>query len=170
MSPRLLVFLCLLCLQQSSLAQQSGTAERIVPETCPATKPADHPFVPLVPPRPYQTQAAGSLRFWFGTDGFWTLLPANSTWSLGEKTFWFSQDWRRYHWVPQQEASKVTVTARRLDGAAPPPEVFRANGSYREQDWKAFLVGGINFPTIGCWEITGRYDDHELTFVVWVTN
>ncbi|HXM21428.1 MAG TPA: hypothetical protein VN948_09210 [Terriglobales bacterium] len=130
------------------------------------TKPADHPFVP---PRPYQAQAADSPVFWFGTDSFWTLLPSNATWSQGEKTFWFSQDWQRYHWVPEREA-KLTVTARRLDDAAPPPEVLRANSSYREQDWKAFLVGGINFPTVGCWEITGRHDDHELTFVVWVTN
>ena len=27
----------------------------------------------------------------------------------------------------------------------------------------------INFPTAGCWQITGRYNDHELTFVVWVS-
>jgi hypothetical protein len=162
--PRLLVLLSML---QTSLAQPSGTAKRAVPETCPVTKPADHPFVP---PWPYRAQAAGSLAFWFGTDRFWTLLPTDATWSQGEKTFWFSQDWRRYRWVPGKQASKVTVTARRLDGAAPPPQVFRATNSYREQDWKAFHVGGINFPTIGCWEITGRYDEDELTYVVWVTN
>jgi hypothetical protein len=27
---------------------------------------------------------------------------------------------------------------------------------------------GINFPTTGCWEITGRYESDEVTFVVWV--
>jgi hypothetical protein len=27
---------------------------------------------------------------------------------------------------------------------------------------------GINFPTIGCWQITAHYEDDELTFVVWV--
>jgi hypothetical protein len=27
---------------------------------------------------------------------------------------------------------------------------------------------GINFPTVGCWEITGRYESDELTFIVWV--
>jgi hypothetical protein len=32
----------------------------------------------------------------------------------------------------------------------------------------AALVVGINFPTLGCWEITGRYRDDTLTFVVWV--
>jgi hypothetical protein len=62
----------------------------------------------------------------------------------------------------------LKVTAKRLDGPAPPAEIVKANSSYREQDWKAFLVGGINFPTPGCWEVSGRYESDELTFVVWV--
>jgi len=62
----------------------------------------------------------------------------------------------------------LTVAARRLDGQAPPAEVLNANSSYREEDWKAFLVGGINFPTTGCWEVSARYENDELTFVVWV--
>ena len=62
----------------------------------------------------------------------------------------------------RNQASTLTVTARRLDGPTPPPEIFRATGSCRGQDWKAFFVGGINFPTIGCWEITAHHDDHKL--------
>jgi hypothetical protein len=27
---------------------------------------------------------------------------------------------------------------------------------------------GVDFPTLGCWEITGRYAEAELSFVVWV--
>ena len=30
------------------------------------------------------------------------------------------------------------------------------------------MVIGINLPTLGCWEITGRYESDELTFVVWI--
>jgi hypothetical protein len=30
------------------------------------------------------------------------------------------------------------------------------------------MLTGINFPTLGCWEITGRYKDEALTFVVFV--
>jgi hypothetical protein len=30
------------------------------------------------------------------------------------------------------------------------------------------MVVGINFPTLGCWEITGQYQDAQVTFVVWV--
>jgi hypothetical protein len=169
MSPRLLVFLYLLALSHASLAQQSGPTKPRVPETCAVTEPLDRPFVP---PWPYRAQAASSSVFLFGTDRFWTVLPANAIWSQGEKTFWFRQEWGRYkgrdEWIPQKDVSKLTVTARRLDGPAPPPEVFKATSSYREQDWKVFLVGGINFPTPGCWKISGRYEDDELTFVVWV--
>jgi hypothetical protein len=28
---------------------------------------------------------------------------------------------------------------------------------------------GINVATAGCWEITGRYENDELTFVIWVS-
>jgi len=30
------------------------------------------------------------------------------------------------------------------------------------------MLGGIGFPTPGCWEITGRYEDAEVKYVVWV--
>jgi hypothetical protein len=30
------------------------------------------------------------------------------------------------------------------------------------------LVGGIDFPTTGCWQISAHYENEELTFVVWV--
>jgi len=30
------------------------------------------------------------------------------------------------------------------------------------------MLVGVDIPTIGCWEITGRYAGHTLSFVVWV--
>jgi hypothetical protein len=169
MFPRLLASLCLLSLMQVSLSQQSETTRSEAPETCRVTKPLDHPFVP---PKRYRARALGSGVSWFGTYTFWTLLPTDGVWSQGEKTFWFRQEWGRYNgrdkWIPSEDASKLVVTAQRLDGPAPPPEVHKANSSYREQDWKAFLVGGINFPTPGCWQVSGRYEGAQLTFVVWV--
>jgi len=48
---RLLAFLCVVVLQQASLAQTSGTRESDdAPSTCPVTKPSDKR---LVPPYPY---------------------------------------------------------------------------------------------------------------------
>ena len=165
---RCLLALCLLYLSQASPVAESGTTDRRVPETCPITKPSDHLFVP---PSPYRAWLSSSRVFWYGTDRFWSFLPTDGIWPLGEKTFWFRQEWVRYDgpdkWIPQKDASQLRVTARRLDGPAPSAEILKANSSYTD-DWKGFLVGGINFPTPGCWEISGKYEDDELTYVEWV--
>ena len=161
---RLLPLLFLLPLSSPALSQ--NVKPQPVPETCAVTNPLEHSFVP---PRPFLASRGVN---WFGTDRLWTFLPSDGIWGLGEKTFWFREEWGRYkrinQSIPAIDTAKFTVTARRLDGPAPPPEVGRASSSYREEDWKAFLVGGINFPTTGCWEVSARYENDELTFVVWI--
>ena len=166
MLPRLLTLL--LFLSPPIYSAKSGTPKHQVPETCAVTKPLDHPFVP---PPPYRAQPPNSSVFWYGTDRFWTQLPINAIWSQGEKTSWFRQEWTRYknyldadQWIPEKDAAKLKVTARRLDGPAPFPEVLKANSS--RAGGGALLIGEINFPTPGCWEISGRYESDELTFVV----
>ncbi len=164
MFSRLLTFLCLLIFLPASLAQQSEpTAPEAVPDSCPVTKQGDKPFVA---PFPYPAQAPkGS--FWFGTDNLWTLL-GNPRWPMGQKLFWWRQDWLGYNSdIPEREASRLKVTARRLDIPASPAKIWPGLGGYRE-DWKSFLVGGIDFPTTGCWQISAHYENEELTFVVWV--
>jgi hypothetical protein len=54
------------------------------------TNPLEHPFVP---PRPYSAAMGVN---WFDTDGLWTFLPSDGIWGLGEKTFWFREEWGRY--------------------------------------------------------------------------
>jgi hypothetical protein len=161
---RMLPLLLLLSLSSPALSQDRKT--QAVPKTCAVTNPFEHSFVP---PRPY---LANRSVHWFGTDGLWTFLPADGIWGQGNKTFWFRQEWGRYKGseqrIPVIDTTKFAVTARRLDGPAPPAEVAQATSSYREQDWKGFLVGGINFPTPGCWEVSARYENDELMFVVWV--
>jgi len=61
---------------------------------------------------------------------------------------------------------KLAITARRLDAPTPPPEI--SAGPTFNRDGKAFMLGGISFPSPGCWEITGRYEDAVVQFVVWV--
>jgi hypothetical protein len=155
--PRLLLLLCLLPLSSPVLSQDGKTQP--VPETCAVTNPLEHPFVP---PKPYQTSRGSN---WFGTDKLWTYLPSDGIWGQGEKTLWFREEWSHYNrWIPDESALKLTITARRLDGSTPPPEI--SAGPTFTRDWKAFMLGGINFPAPGCWEITGRYEDAEVQFVV----
>ena len=139
-----------------------------VPDSCPVTKPPIHPFVP---PSPY-SPAKPMNGFWFGKPTLWTLLPSGGTLreanssidsTFREKLFWWRQglDWRAEH------KPKLRVSGKRLDSPAPSLLADQANYGWQRKE-QPFMVVGINFPTLGCWEITGHYPDEELTFVVWV--
>jgi hypothetical protein len=159
-----LVFLPVLCLGQESLKTSA------VRETCPVTKPAMQPFVP---PPPYPAKLSRG-QFWFGTDRLWTALPETGAWiGLGHYTPsdpTFRQKlpfWRQGLDAHIASEAKLTVSGRRTDSLAPP---LQTDGP-GTPSWTAddeFFMTGINFPTTGCWEITGRYEDVTLTFVVWI--
>jgi hypothetical protein len=58
----------------------------------------------------------------------------------------------------------LRIEGRRLDRAAPPlsaniPDGYGATG---------FQASGVSFPTVGCWEVTGRAGSASLTFVTLV--
>jgi hypothetical protein len=142
-----------------------------VPKSCPVTKPPAHPFVP---PSPYPTQTNSS-GFWFGTDKLWTQLPMDGTWkglphynptdtAFRQKLLW----WRRgYDWRTEN-APKLRVTGRRLDAPAAPLEAGTSHG-WTDDANHPFMVVGMDIPTLGCWKVTGRFEDAELSFVIWVT-
>jgi hypothetical protein len=49
------------------------------------------------------------------------------------------------------------VKGSRLDAPAPAFVAKRATNGYRE-DWKSFMVVGLDIPTLDCWEITGELE------------
>ena len=167
----LIALLALLFVPHAILAQDSGTKKLdSVPEMCPVTKPYQTSL--FIPPPPY-ARKAGSGRFWFGTDRLWTSLPVDGMWKLllvtshghptfVEKLFW----WRQGYSALSEPRPKLTVTGKRLDSAAPALEASRATNAIMEHG-SAMLVG-VGFPTDGCWQITGHYEDDELTFIIWV--
>lgn len=152
----------------SQSSQQS--APTLVPEFCPATKP---PALPFVPPAPYPDKA-GPNSFWIGTNQLWIGLRRDGTWAslphwpdgtYRQKLFWWQQGytWRRDPQPP------LKVTGKRLDSPAPPIQSEVSHGWTGDDPDHPFIVNGINLTGLGCWEITGRLDDAELRFVVWVT-
>jgi len=166
---RPLSVLCLLLLPQVCLSQHRSSTPA-VPETCPATKPSHQPFVP---PSPYPARPQDKGSFWFGSDRLWTQLPATGTWGrLGhhppdDPTFGQKLMFWRQGYDPRTEGSELKISGRRIDSPAPPLLVDEpTSGSWTDND--SFIVAGINFPTTGCWEITGRYETDEVTFVVWL--
>jgi len=168
-STRLLPFLCLLFLASVAFSQNHLTTP-VAPDSCPVTKPSERPFVP---PSLHFTKLAAD-RFWFGTDRLWTILPLNGTLGLGHYT---SSDptfreklpfWRQGYDPHAEPRPNLTVSGKRIDAIAPPLQTDgKGNGSWTKND--QFIMTGINFPTAGCWQITGRYNDDELTFVVWAS-
>jgi hypothetical protein len=95
-------------------------------------------------------------------NGEWSDLPHNRD-GYTQKIAW----WREgYSWTAEPQP-KLTVTGRRLDAAAPALNVSRATNAYAEDIGSVMLVG-VDFPTPGCWQISGYYGDALLSFVVQV--
>jgi hypothetical protein len=97
-----------------------------------------------------------------GADGAWRGLPQSGA-GYGQKTFW----WRSGYDYRADPNPALTITGRRLDGPAPTLSTPRATHGIRD-DIGAFMLAGVEIPTLGCWEITGRLDGRDLSFVVWV--
>lgn len=150
------------------VSADSGQVSNTPPDTCPVTRP---PTPPFTPPPPYPRYAPASSEFWYGTDTLWTAVPGTGVWSAlphnpegyTQKVFW----WRKgYSWQDEPEPH-LSVTGQRLDAPASPLSVSKATNAFAEDIGSAMLVG-VDFPTLGCWEISGHYADAELSFVVWI--
>ena len=148
-------------------SEKPETMSKAPPADCPLTVPQDPPFAP---PSPYSDLGFEG-EFWVGSDSLWTAVPQNGVWSglphnpegYTQKVFW----WREgYVWNEEPEPELI-VTGERLDASAPPLTVSKATNAYASDIGSAMLVR-VNFPTLGCWKITGQYRKSELSFVVWV--
>jgi hypothetical protein len=137
------------------------------PANCPITQPPD---VAFLPPAPYDSLGFDG-EFWYGSSSLWTAVRQNGIWEAlphshqgyTQKVFW----WREgYVWDDEPEPALI-VSGERLDAASPPLMASKATNAYAGDIGSARLVG-VDLPTLGCWKITGKYADAELSFVVWV--
>jgi hypothetical protein len=121
-----------------------------MPAPCPVTTPELAPVPTPSSPEAYTYDPSGV--------SAWYVSP--------DRTLWVGADvgWRRggnkVGWL-RPPGSTLTVTGRRLDGEAPPLGVDLPDG----YPWN-FQVSGLDFPTGGCWEITGEAAGSTLRFVV----
>lgn len=139
------------------------------PQTCAITQQPERPFRP---PEPYSPDSPYDDHFWYGTEALWTLLPANGLWQqlphdehgFSQKIFWWREgyDWR------EEPLPELTITAERLDAAAPIYETSEATNGFHP-DLESFMLTGVTIPTAGCWQITAQHQGQELSFVVLVT-
>lgn len=146
----------------------SGTVLQSPPAKCPVAVPPDPAFKP---PAPYDALNSFKDHFWYGSSALWTTIPVNGTWNAlphnpegyTQKILW----WRDGYVWDQEPEPNLFVTGERLDESAPPLIVDKATNAYASDIGSAMMVG-VDFPTLGCWKITGKYNGAELSFVIWV--
>ena len=173
---RLVLFISLAAL--TATCQQNPPQQALKPPaSCPVTVP---PASAFAPPSPYPSEVREN-SFWLGTEKLWTILRKSGVWAgwkpheagqehrvqpLTEKTVWGSVDFD----LRKEPLPDLKVTGRRLDGDAPPLLTTEAtNGLTGPTAENALMMVGVYVPTAGCWEITGEYRGHKLSYVVWVT-
>ena len=136
---------------------------------CPVTQPSASRFqVPEGFPAPQNPFA-----FYHGTPELWVLLTPGPwselpIWDVGmkQKVVWYTKLYSRWAQMSGAEPlPKLEIEGRRLDGNAPLLYVEGANPSHAP-GMGYFIMSGVNFPTSGCWEVTGRLGNATTTFVV----
>ncbi len=151
----------------SGAASAPGSAGPAGLASCAVTRPAP----PFVPPRPYPSAPPDLYASdWFGSSGLWTMLDRDGEiWAgadlpqdadgFSQKTFWWSAAW-----TPGAEPEPaITVVGTRLDGTG----TFEVSGGTNASaDFGTAMLVGVVFPTAGCWQVTGRYRDATLSYVV----
>jgi hypothetical protein len=94
----------------------------------------------------------------------WTLLPPEGKLLISAEKAQpdgtLSQSWPWWQWVEGQ----LTITGRRLDAPAPPLGTNISGG----EEKIGLQSSELFFPDEGCWEITGKVGNAELTFVILV--
>jgi len=92
--------------------------------------------------------------------GAWPNLPF-ATDGFTQKIFWWraGYDWRA------EPAPNLVVSGSRVDGPSKALVSSTASNAFASDIGSAMVVV-VSMPTAGCWKITGRYKETELTFVV----
>jgi hypothetical protein len=159
---KMLILIVAVCFPQFTVA--------VSEETCQVTLWADSPVaasgaLPIGP---------DSSHGWYGSEALAALIPKNGKWNgmgpkrnYGDKFWW----WRRGFNAKLEPSPQLVVSARRMDGQEGSFELANASSGYSsnpDSDWNSILIG-MEFPSAGCWEIIGTYNDAEtLKFVMQV--
>ena len=163
-----LVLLILLVALTAICQQNSPPLALVPPASCPVTTRPAHPFTP---PAWYQP---GDDDWFLGSEKLWTEGSKSGVWewephepwngNLTVKISWGSADfdWRK------EPRPNLTITGRRLDGEAPPLLLQPMTHIMGPNAEPGSMLSGVYVPTPGCWEITGKYRDETVSFVVWV--
>ena len=153
-----------------TVTAQTEMAASLPPEDCSVTTATKN--VAFTAPDPYSPDAPWDDGFfWFGTKGLWTALHMDGVWKgLPDNPHGYTQKimwWSKLFVLEDEPEPALVVTGRRLDAEVPPLQFYGATNAMAG-DIKTAMLTGVDFPTLGCWEVTGEYKKSQLTFVVWI--
>jgi hypothetical protein len=178
----LLAFMTALFLQMPSVrstersvgqAAERGALGDVRPSNCRVTLPSDGVFEPPTP-SDFVGPSRTPNQFLFGTEKLWTVLPADGTWrgpvpsQAGDFVYSSKLPWFRTEAGFPKDG--FTVRGKRLDGPGPSFVETFDGIIFSGKKGNAMIMGGISIPVFGCWEITGHYEDEELSFTIWVAS
>ena len=99
----------------------------------------------------------------------WTVLPADGV-DRGGQAEPDGSTSQKYPWWTVGTTGQLTIQGRRLDAPAPALRAWVNSGApesgFAEVPDGRFWASSINFPTEGCWQVTGTVGDASLAFVV----
>ena len=104
---------------------------------------------------------------WYGSEALAVMVPGHRAWGttgpnalIAVKLFWWSAGFK-----PGMQ-SNLKVSINNLDGKPNDAVVSNPTSAHAESLGGWTMLTGIDFPSVGCWEITGEYLGQTLTFVV----
>jgi hypothetical protein len=89
-------------------------------------------------------------------------ILASASWTTEKEPRNVAEEWIKLGWF-RPAGAELVITGERLDRNAPPMET-EVPCCYPTR----FQATGLYFPTEGCWEVTARAAESELSFIVWV--
>lgn len=141
-------------LGMSPLMPSPSPTESASTTACPVTEP-----VWLKPPADAAVQGAPGYGYYFMNDD--RSMWASAGWTKDEGyRLQATEDGIKVGWFRPAGAT-LEIVAKRLDAQAPPLEAH-IPCCYPTR----FQATGLYFPTGGCWEVTAKAADSELSFVV----
>jgi hypothetical protein len=87
---------------------------------------------------------------------------ASASWATEKESRNVADEWIKVGWF-RPKGTELIISGQRLDGNAPPLEA-EVPCCYPTR----FQTSGLYFPTEGCWKVTAKAADSELSFIVWV--
>ena len=99
--------------------------------------------------------ASGHGQVWYGSESLAVSLSGDGTFSTKHKLLW----WREGAW----DHDELYVRAKRVSGKPITANSWWSTNMSTNR-WSV-MHNPIGFPTPGCWQVTGTYEDASITFV-----